>query len=131
MEFYVRSAHSRAALTPQNMFYDSAQSAPAALRLEATSRVASSRCGCFAFTSHGRLMGGQVEFWRKTCLSRKTVQRYVELSGFSKFFGEKMKKTLIMQCRDDKMRCSDGLQVATVAEVAQNCGRLVRYRVIK
>ncbi len=81
--------------------------------------------------SHGRLMGGRVEFWRKTCLSRKTVQRYVELSGFSKFFGEKMKKTLIMQCRDDKMRCSDGLQVATVAEVAQNCGRLVGYRVIK
>ena len=51
--------------------------------------------------------------------------------GFCKFFGKKMQKTLIMQCRDDKMRCSDGLQVATVAEVAQNCGRLVRYRVIK
>ena len=50
------------------------------------------RCGCFAFTSHGRLMGGQVEFWRKTCLSRKTVQRYVELSGFSKFFGKKNAK---------------------------------------
>ena len=31
------------------------------------------------------------------------VQRYVELSGFSKFFGEKMQKTLIMQCSDDKM----------------------------
>ena len=67
---------------------------------------------------HGRLMGGQVEFWRKTCLSRKTVQRYVELSGFSKFFGEKMQKTLIMQCRDDKMGCSGWLKVAYVAQVA-------------
>ena len=39
--------------------------------------------------SHGRLMGGQVEFWQKTCLSRKTVQRYDEHLGFCKFFGEK------------------------------------------
>jgi hypothetical protein len=37
-------------------------------------------------------MGGQVEFWRKTSLSRKTVQRYVEHLGFCKFFGEKMRK---------------------------------------
>ena len=71
-----------------------------------------------------------MEFRQKTCLSRKTVQRYVNETGFCKFFGKKMQKTLIMQCRDDKMKCSDGLQVAIVAEVAQNCGRLVRYRVI-
>ena len=43
--------------------------------------------------SHGRLMGGQVEFWRKTCLSRKTVQRYVNETGFCKFFlGKVLKK---------------------------------------
>ena len=53
------------------------------------------RCGCFAFTSHGRLMGGQVEFWRKTCLSRKTVQRYDEHLGFCKFFGKKMQEKCI------------------------------------
>ena len=58
--------------------------------------------------SHGRLMGGQVEFWWKTCLSRKTVQRYVELSGFSKFFSEKMQKTCILQCRDDKWGVQGG-----------------------
>ena len=50
-------------------------------------------------------------FGRKTVPSQKTVQRYVELSGFSKFFSEKMQKTLIMQCRDDKMRCFYGLKL--------------------
>ena len=39
------------------------------------------------------------------------VQRYVELSGFSKLFGEKMQKTCIVQCRDDKMRCFYGLKL--------------------
>jgi len=41
-------------------------------------------------------MGGQVEFWQKTCLSRKTVQRYVEHLGFCKFFGKKMQKKCIL-----------------------------------
>ena len=43
--------------------------------------------------SHGRLMGGQVEFWRKTCLSRKTVQRYDEHLGFCKFLAKKVEKS--------------------------------------
>ena len=70
----------------------------------------------------------QSEIWP---VFRFALQRYVELSGFSKLFGEKMQKTCILQCRDDKMRCFLWSQVAEVAEVAQNCGRLVRYRVIK
>ena len=40
-------------------------------------------------------MGGQVEFWWKTSLSRKTVQRYVNETGFCKFFGKKMQEKCI------------------------------------
>ena len=46
--------------------------------------------------SHGRLMGSRVDFWRKTSLSRKTVQRYGEHLPFSKYFRKKNEKKCIL-----------------------------------
>ena len=42
-------------------------------------------------------------FGGKPVYLEKTVQRYVNETGFCKFFGEKMQKTLIMQCSDNKI----------------------------